>query len=174
MSWKSQSLSNIYEKFQVKLAEECFHAAIILCMDPIHERRCYTVTSSLIGCAHTQKDPCTCLWPAKNPELFQSILWCIESCAFGAQTTGITIWIEASITIEHGDRDIRTWGDSKPDCVQLSSTYSAKTSGWETGTRPLANASENLARRVENRPGRVEFCIGYIRDYPVWASAKKF
>ena len=46
--------------------------------------------------------------------------------------------------------------------------------GWETNACPLASASENLAGRVENRPGRVEFCIGYIRDYPVWASAKKF
>ena len=46
--------------------------------------------------------------------------------------------------------------------------------GWETRARPLDNASENLAGRVENRPGRVEFCIGYIRDYPVPASAKKF
>ena len=39
--------------------------------------------------------------------------------------------------------------------------------GWETSARPLANASENLA-------GRVEFCIGYIRDYPVRLSAKIF
>ena len=35
-------------------------------------------------------------------------------------------------------------------------------SGWETSARPLANASENLAGRVENRPEGVEFCIGYI------------
>ena len=47
-------------------------------------------------------------------------------------------------------------------------------SGWETSTRPLTNASENLAGRVENRPGRVGFCIGYIRDYPGQASATKF
>ena len=46
--------------------------------------------------------------------------------------------------------------------------------GWETSARPLANASENLAGRVENKPGRVEFCIGYIRDYPVRLSAKIF
>ena len=46
--------------------------------------------------------------------------------------------------------------------------------GWETSARPLANASENLAGRVENRPGRVEFCIDYIRDYTVRASANKF
>ena len=46
--------------------------------------------------------------------------------------------------------------------------------GWETSTRPLANASENLARREENRPGQVEFCKGYKRDCPVRASAKKF
>ena len=46
--------------------------------------------------------------------------------------------------------------------------------GWETSTRLLANASENLVGRVENRTGRVEFCIGYIRDYPVRESAKKF
>ena len=46
--------------------------------------------------------------------------------------------------------------------------------GWETSARSLTNASENLARRVENEPGWVEFCIGYIRDYPVPASANKF
>ena len=45
--------------------------------------------------------------------------------------------------------------------------------GWETNARPLANASENLAGWVENMSGRAEFCIGYIRDYPVRASAKK-
>ena len=44
----------------------------------------------------------------------------------------------------------------------------------QAGKLALANASENLAGRVENRPGRVEFCIGYIGDYPVRASAKKF
>ena len=46
-------------------------------------------------------------------------------------------------------------------------------SGWETNARPLANASENLAGRVENRPGQVEYCIGYIRDCPVRVSAKR-
>ena len=30
---------------------------IILCMRPANERRCYIVTSSLIGWAHTQNDP---------------------------------------------------------------------------------------------------------------------
>ena len=34
----------------------------------------------------------------------------------------------------------------------------------QAGKLALANASENLARRVENRPGWVEFSIGYIRD----------
>ena len=46
--------------------------------------------------------------------------------------------------------------------------------GWETSARPLANAGENLVGRVENRPGQVEFCVGYIRHCPVRASAKKF
>ena len=46
--------------------------------------------------------------------------------------------------------------------------------GWETSARPLNNVSESLAGGVENRFGRVEFCIGYIKDYPVWASAKIF
>ena len=44
----------------------------------------------------------------------------------------------------------------------------------QAGKLALANASENLAGRVENRPGQVEFCVGYIRDCPVRASAKKF
>ena len=34
--------------------------------------------------------------------------------------------------------------------------------GWETNARPLAKASENLAGRVENRPGQEEFCTGYM------------
>ena len=46
--------------------------------------------------------------------------------------------------------------------------------GWETGARPLANASKNLVGRVENRPGQVEFCTGYIRHCPVRESAKQF
>ena len=50
----------------------------------------------------------------------------------------------------------------------------ASLAGWDTSARPLANASENLAGQVENRPGRVEFCIGYIRDYPVRVTAKIF
>ena len=45
--------------------------------------------------------------------------------------------------------------------------------GWETSARPLVSASENLAGRVENRPGLVECCIGYMRYCPVRASAKK-
>ena len=45
--------------------------------------------------------------------------------------------------------------------------------GWETSARPLANASENLAGWVENRPGQAEFFIGYIRDCPVRAKVKK-
>ena len=38
----------------------------------------------------------------------------------------------------------------------------------------LANGSENLVGRVENKPGQVEFCIGYIRHCPVRVSAKFF
>ena len=53
-------------------------------------------------------------------------------------------------------------------------TTTIRYTGWETSARLHTKASENLAGRVENRPGRVEFCIGYIRDYPVRASAKKF
>ena len=43
----------------------------------------------------------------------------------------------------------------------------------QAGKLALASASENLAGWMENRPGQVEFCIGYIRDCPVWASDKK-
>ena len=35
------------------------YSRIILCMRPASERRCYIVTSSLIGWVHTQNDPCT-------------------------------------------------------------------------------------------------------------------
>ena len=31
---------------------------IVLCMHPANNRRCYNVTSSLIGCSHTHNDPC--------------------------------------------------------------------------------------------------------------------
>ena len=36
-------------------------AGIILCMRPANERRCYNVTSSPIGWAHTQNGSCGCL-----------------------------------------------------------------------------------------------------------------
>ena len=62
------------------------------------------------------------------------------------------------------------WGRDKMAAI-FQTTFS--NAGWETSARPLINASENLAGRVENRPGRVKFCIGYLRDYAVRASAKK-
>ena len=47
---------------QVPCHDMCLHfnnyAGIILCMRPANERRRYNVTSSLIGWAHTQNDPC--------------------------------------------------------------------------------------------------------------------
>ena len=60
------------------------------------------------------------------------------------------------------------------DVIMCQFSSSVGCRGWETSACPLANVSENLDGRVENRPGQVEFCIGYIRDCPVWASAKKF
>ena len=44
----------------------------------------------------------------------------------------------------------------------------------QAGKLVLANTSEKLVGQVENRPGQVEFCIGYIRHCSVQASAKKF
>ena len=41
------------------------------------------------------------------------------------------------------------------------------------GALMQAGKLTNLAGRSENRPGRVEFCIGYISNYPVQASGKK-
>ena len=38
------------------------YSGIILWMHPANERRCYNVTSSLIGCVHSQNNPCV-LWP---------------------------------------------------------------------------------------------------------------
>ena len=43
----------------------------------------------------------------------------------------------------------------------------------QAGKLALANASVNLAGRVENRPWPVEFCIGDKRDCPIQASVKK-
>ena len=39
----------------------CTKPGIILCMRPVNERWCYSVTPSLIGWAHTQNDPCQTL-----------------------------------------------------------------------------------------------------------------
>ena len=36
------------------------HAGIILCIPPANERRCYNMTSPLIGWAHSQNDPWGC------------------------------------------------------------------------------------------------------------------
>ena len=69
-----------------------------------------------------------------------------------------------SMTVDFG-------GQGKPRLYLWSVFIRA---GWETSARPLANASENLAGWVENRPGRQGFCISYIRDYPVRVSNKKF
>ena len=52
---------------------------------------------------------------------------------------------------------------SKVTVWLVFATSTHPTTGWETSARPLANASENLAGRVENRPGQVEFCIGFKR-----------
>ena len=41
-------------------------AGIILCMCPANERRCYNVTLSLIGWAHSQNDPCSGMNPFRN------------------------------------------------------------------------------------------------------------
>ena len=60
------------------------------------------------------------------------------------------------------------------DKITAIFTHWAQTQGWDPTARPLANASENLVGRVENRPAQVEFCIGYIRDCLVRVSAKKF
>ena len=38
--------------------------------------------------------------------------------------------------------------------------HSAMHSNLQAGKLAIANASENLAGRVGNRPGQVEFCIG--------------
>ena len=48
----SQNLNNL-------LHVDGSNAGIILCMGAANERRRYIITSSLIGCAHTQNDPCS-------------------------------------------------------------------------------------------------------------------
>ena len=51
-------MTNGYIIEQLRARQVC--AMIILCMRPAIERRCYNVTSSLIGRAHAENDPC--LW----------------------------------------------------------------------------------------------------------------
>ena len=48
---------NAFESVSAK-GWQFWSAGIILCMRPTNERRCYNVTSSLIGRAHTRNDPC--------------------------------------------------------------------------------------------------------------------
>ena len=67
--------------FVIKLASDhtmaisyLSHPGIILCMCPANERQRYIVTSSLIGCAHTQNDPC----PPHNC-WFLSVRWASPS-----------------------------------------------------------------------------------------------
>ena len=49
-------------------------------------------------------------------------------------------------------------------CNRKSQSQGYSPRDWmQAGKLALTNASENLAGRVENRPGQVEFCIGYKR-----------
>ena len=50
----------IWPLFQIFMWNHGGTAGIILCMCPGNKRRCYIVTSSLIGWAHTQNDPWNC------------------------------------------------------------------------------------------------------------------
>ena len=52
MNNETPSVSVSSEKYYI-------HTGIIFCMHPANERWCYNVTSSLIGWADAQKDPCS-------------------------------------------------------------------------------------------------------------------
>ena len=51
-------------------------SGIILCMHPANERWCYNVTSSLIGCVHSQDDPCILHWVTGDKQLLFIWKWC--------------------------------------------------------------------------------------------------
>ena len=57
--------------------------------------------------------------------------------------------------------------------LSFASEYNELTLMLEPLLRAGKLALTCLPMRVENRPGRVEFCIGYIRDYPVRTSTKE-
>ena len=58
-----------------------FQSGIILCVHLANERRRYIVRSSLIGCAHTENDPCSA-WrdDRKGKYIFFCFLTLIQHC----------------------------------------------------------------------------------------------
>ena len=58
-------------------------AVVVLCMCPANERRRYIVTSSLIGCAHTQCDSCIeakTKWQPFLRIIFSNSFSCMKNC----------------------------------------------------------------------------------------------
>ena len=53
--------------------------AIILCMCPAKERRCYIVTLSLIGLVHTQNDPWECYPDSKDHGANMGPIWVLSA-----------------------------------------------------------------------------------------------
>ena len=56
------------------ILEKLTMSGIILCMRPANEQQCYNATSSLIGWAHTQNDPCRLQWDGTAPLYRQDLL----------------------------------------------------------------------------------------------------
>ena len=106
------------------------------------------------------------LWPSRQ-RWFHTFCPCAEPLGDGHEGMWSLFGSQGSIAFNwhlrySGTRYSGTW------------LYLENFLGEQAGKLALANASENLAGQMENGPGQVEFCIGYIRYYPVWASAKIF
>ena len=72
ISWESTSQIS-QQTVAITSSKSNLSSGIILGMDSANERRCYTVTSPLISCAHTENDPWFC-------GITQ--LWSTLSCCF--------------------------------------------------------------------------------------------
>ena len=53
--------AGIHQTYSQMQGLQVYVARIILCMRPVNDRQCYNVMLPLIGCVHTQNDPCVAI-----------------------------------------------------------------------------------------------------------------
>ena len=125
---------------------------IILGMHPANERRRYTVTSPLIGWAHTQNDPC-----------FSSIF--TEVCSLGFSWQYIIIGLGIGEKPLHR-REAITWTKFQPMMPQFTDTYMRHRASMWYVVQYLCYAANNYYCYWQNRYRSLislqDFSHGYI------------